>query len=398
MGPQMPWKTAEKMSLRHEFIELASKADANVSELCRRFEISRKNGYKWIARFKQRGAEGLLDQSRRPHGSPARTEEEVTRRVLQLRQQHPTRGGRKLRSMLLAQGHTEVPSASTVSDILRRHGLISALQSEQHTAFKRFERSQPNELWQMDFKGHFALRVGRCHPLTVLDDHSRYLVGLVACADEQSLTVEAILTQLFQRYGLPQAILCDNGSPWGCSGREDGCTQLQTWLMRLDVKMYHGRAYHPQTQGKVERFHRTLNCDLIAQGGWRDLPHCQARFDPFRHEYNTLRPHESLDDRPPISAYLPSSRSMPSTLPPIEYDSLDTVRVVKTNGTIMWANRTFVIGKPLQRLPIGIRPLSEQLFAVRFRGHVLGLINLSNPLKTNKHAYLPLQPVPPSKP
>ena len=398
MGPQMPWKTAEKMSLRHEFIELSSKPDANVSELCRRFGISRKNGYKWIARCKQRGAEGLVDQSRRPAGSPTRTNEEVTKRLLQLRQQHPTRGGRKLRSMILAEGQTQVPSASTVSDILRRHGLISALQSEQHTAFERFERPKPNELWQMDFKGHFALRVGRCHPLTVLDDHSRYLVGLVACADEQSLTVEAILTQLFHRYGLPEAILCDNGSPWGCSGRQDGCTQLQTWLMRLEVKMYHGRAYHPQTQGKVERFHSTLKYDLIAQGGWRDLPHCQARFDAFRHEYNTLRPHESLDDRPPLSAYLPSLRSMPSTLPPINYDSLDTVRTVKANGTIMWANRTYVIGKPLQHLPVGIRPISDQLLAVRFSGHVLGLIDLKNPPKTNKHDCLPLQPFPSSNP
>lgn len=392
----MSWKTADKMSLRHEFIELASRADANVSELCRRFGISRKCGYKWITRFKQQGAAGLVDRSRQPRVSPTRTQELISERLLQLRRQHPTRGGRKLRGMLLREGQPKVPSASTVSDILRRNGLISPLQSEQHTAYQRFERTKPNELWQMDFKGHFALRVGRCHPLTVLDDHSRYLVGLVACADEQSVTVETILTRLFHRYGLPEAILCDNGSPWGCSGRPDGCTQLQAWLMRLDVKMYHGRAYHPQTQGKVERFHRTLRCDLIAQGGWRDLAHCQARFDPFRHEYNTLRPHEALDLQPPISAYQASPRSMPSTLPVIEYDSADTVRLVKTNGTIMWANRTYVVGKSLQRLPVGIRPIAEHLLQVRFCGHLLGLINLRNSPPPNKHTCLPLEPLPSS--
>ena len=390
----MPWKTADEMTLRKEFVDLATLPGANVAELCRRYGITRKTAYKWIDRFKRLGAEGLRDQSRRPWRCPHQTSQEMAQRVIALRKVHPTWGARILRALLQNQGVQDVPSTSTVHEILRRHGLVD---SERLASgpYQRFERSEPNQLWQMDFKGHYPLHQGRCHPLSVLDDHSRFLIGLTACADEQTGTVRDALDQLFERYGLPHAILCDNGSPWGCSGGADRFTQLEVWLMRLDVKMYHGRAYHPQTQGKVERFHRTLHCDLIAQGGWSDLPQCQRRFDVFRDEYNTIRGHRELGMKTPLSLYRTSSRTKPEQLPPIEYDTGDETKRVQANGTVMWKGRTYLIGKALQGYPIGIRQIAEHHFEVRFSGTLLGRIDHSTPPPVSKYDYLSLLPSPP---
>ncbi len=182
----MPWIEVSTMSLRHEFVQLAGQEGANVRALCRRFGISPKTGYKWLQRNAVEGSEGLLDRSRRPETSPGRTPAVMEHAVLTLRDQHPAWGGRKLHTRLLTLGHDGVPSPSTITAILRRHGRLDATQGAQHSAWRRFEHPVPNDLWQMDFKGHVALQHGRCHPLTVLDDHSRYALCLTACANEQT--------------------------------------------------------------------------------------------------------------------------------------------------------------------------------------------------------------------
>src|SRR5260370_32747647 len=257
----MPWKSISIMQSRQEFVGLAEQGDVSVAELCRRFGISRQTGFGYLRRHREAGADGLLDRSCRPHGSPRRSSAEIEAQVIALRQAHPRWGGRKLARRLRDLGVASVPAPSTVTEILRRHGLLDPAEAATHRAHQRFERSAPNALWQMDFKGHVAMDVGRCHPLTVLDDHCRYSLGLVACGDETSVTVRRHLTTLFQRYGLPQAMLADNGSPWGSI--VGGHTALEVWLMRLGVRLLHGRPYHPQTQGKDERFHRTLNLELL---------------------------------------------------------------------------------------------------------------------------------------
>jgi len=170
----------------------------------------------------------------------------------------PRLGGRKIRRRLQDLRHQAVPSASTITAILHRNGRIEGAASAGHKPFERFERVAPNELWQMDYKGHFATAAGRCHPLTVVDDHSRYAVGLRACSDERAGTVRAELTAIFRCYGLPERMLMDNGSPWGSSDGEHRHTGLSLWLLELGVAVSHGRPHHPQTQGKDERFHRTL--------------------------------------------------------------------------------------------------------------------------------------------
>lgn len=287
----MPWSEVSRMDSRAEFTNLALVEGANVSALCRRFGISRKCGYKWLER-RARGA-GFADQSRRPHSSPARTDAAIETAVLALRHSHPTWGGRKLRRRLLDLGRKRVPAASTLSGILRRHGLIDPDEALGHRAFQRFEHPMPNDLWQMDYKGHFARGRGRCHPLTVLDDHSRFSICLAACQNERTETVREQLTARFRRYGLPLRINVDNGSPWG-EGAGYRFTPLTVWLALLGIAVSHSRPYHPQTNGKDERFHRTLNADVIQGKLFADLEQCQTAFDRWRTIYNTERPHEAI--------------------------------------------------------------------------------------------------------
>ena len=201
------------MESRAEFVGLAGAEEANVSALCRRFGISRKTGYKWLGRHRADGALG--ERSRRPCSSPSRTSAEMEAAVLALRRERSSWGGRKLRRRLLDQGHGGVPSASTITAILVRNGCIDAAQAQHHVPWRRFEHDRPNALWQMGFKGHFVAGGGRCHPLTVLDDHSRHVVCLAACADEVTATVQGRLVATFRRYGLPERMSMDNGSPWG---------------------------------------------------------------------------------------------------------------------------------------------------------------------------------------
>jgi transposase InsO family protein len=281
----MSWKVESSMSLRQEFVVFALRADANVSGLCRQFRISRKTGYKWLARQKADALDALADRSRRPLRSPGKTIARTGKLVVDLRSKHPAWGARKLRQRLEDLGHLELPARSTVNDILRRRGLIDPQVSAQHTAFKRFERKNPNELWQMDFKGHFATASGRCHPLTILDDCSRFNILLRACGNEQLPTVRSGLIDAMRLYGMPACILADNGPPWGSCSQQDNWTQLSVWLVRLGVRVIHGRPYHPQTQGKEERFHRTLNAEVIGSRRFDDLPHCQKKFDDWRTVY-----------------------------------------------------------------------------------------------------------------
>jgi transposase InsO family protein len=349
----MPWLVNDLISVRVEFVNLARQPDANVRQLCRRFGISPTVGYKWLGRFERGGVNALADRSRRPQHSPARTDTQMEECVVALRQAHPAWGGRKLRRRLQNLGHAEPPASSTITGILHRHGLITPEQSRAATPFQRFERSAPNELWQVDFKGHFPLRQGRCHPLCALDDHSRYNVLLAACMDQQEQTVQTQLTGAFRRQGLPDGLLWDNGAPWGAGG--DYHTGLEVWLMRLGVRVYHGRPYHPQTQGKEERFHRTLQAEVLAQGGWSDCAQVQRAFDQWRPVYNTQRPHESLDLETPVQRYRPSQRNYPETLPAIEYSQDVEVRRVDQDGRISYRGASWKIGQAFSGQPVGLR-------------------------------------------
>jgi transposase InsO family protein len=380
----MPWKDSA-MSQRLEFVTLAKAPDANVRELCRRFDLSPTTAYKWIARFDRAGGIGvattaaaLCDRSRRPTHSPARTTAELEAAVIDLRRAHPRWGGRKIRRRLMDLGHGAVPAASTVTDILRRAGLIDPAESAKRETFVRFEHAAPNDLWQMDFKGHFAIAVGgRCHPLTVLDDHSRYNTVLRACANEQDQTVRTHLADAFRRYGMPLAMLMDNGSPWG-GGGDQPHTELTVWLMRLGVRVCHGRPHHPQTQGKEERFHRSLLAEAIAGVPWRDLTHCQGGFDAWRDVYNLQRPHEALGLATPATRYRPSPRAYPETPPTVEYAPSDVVRKVQDKGRIKYEGRIVEVSQAFKGQLVALRPstTTDGMMDVFFFRHRIAELDL----------------------
>lgn len=245
-------------------------------------------------------------------------------------------------------------AASTCTEILRRADLLK--KDAPKGPLQRFERGLPNELWQMDHKGYFPTQSGQyCHAFTVMDDHSRYNLVLDAADNQRRPAVQAALTSAFDRYGLPEAILCDNGSTWRSMGDGSGYTPLTVWLLRLGVRVVHGRPYHPQTQGKEERFHRTLKAELLSRHTWRDLAHCAAEFPRYRHRYNHERPHDALNGATPASRYKPSVRAMPAHLPALEYPGME-VRVVRAKGVITFRNQTWAIGQAFATLPIGLRP------------------------------------------
>jgi transposase InsO family protein len=379
---RMPWREVTQVSLREEFVQLAMQTGSNKRELCRRFGIAPKTGYKWLARFAAQGAGGLQDRSRRPRRSPARTDAEVERRVLELRRESLNSwGGRKLAHLLQRQGGPAL-APSTVTGILRRAGLLGAQGAAASPRWQRFEHQAPNELWQMDFKGNFPMFQPplRCHPLTVLDDHSRFSLVLKACADERAETVRSLLTEAFRRYGLPAAMLMDNGPPWGSAGAQL-CTAFSLWLIRLGIRVTHGRPYHPQTQGKDERFHRTLKFEVLRHFNFTDLNHCQREFDHFRHRYNLIRPHDALGLATPASRYRPSPVAFPESLPPIDYPPGLEVRKVQAEGWFSYRGRRFRVSKALRGLPVALRQSDQRdsLREVLFCHQPVALIDLDHP-------------------
>ncbi len=370
----MPWKDAVEVQ-RLELVKLAAAGAVSVAELARRFGVSRKTVYKWMARFEAAKDEPLADRSRRPKGSPRQTDDAMEERVLKLREIHPAWGGRKLRAVLLRQG-IRPPAASTITEILRRHGKLDEDKAGAHRAFQRFERETPNDLWQMDFKGHFPLREGgRCHPLTVLDDHSRYSIGLVACGNERGETVNEALVDMFHRCGMPRQMLMDNGAPWG-NDRESPWTPLTVWLLKLGVRISHGRPYHPQTQGKDERFHRTLNAELLEGREFRDLGDCQSRFDPWRQVYNFERPHEALGMSVPGDRYQPSSRAYPEKISLWPAAPDDQVRSVQCGGRVAFHGQTWHMSKAFRGELVFLRPTAKDgCWEVWFGPQCLGMLD-----------------------
>jgi transposase InsO family protein len=370
------------MDSRLEFVRLAEQGGVSMTELCRRFGISRETGYQHLRRYQAEGVDGLKDRSSRPHRSPRRTASETEDRIVALRAAQPCWGGRKLARRLRDLDVEGVPAASTVTEVLRRHGKLDPAEAAKHKPFTRFERAAPNELWQMDFKGHFAIDRGRCHPLTVLDDHSRYALALIACGDEKLETVQSHLTGVFRRYGLPGTMLADNGSPWGGSGAE-GYTAFEVWLMRVGIRLYHGRPRHPQTQGKEERFHRTLKMEVLQGGRFADLAVCQTAFDAWRPVYNAERPHEALGLAVPATRYRPSGIAFPEHLAEPEYYATDAVRRVRQDGATSFQRYRVKLSQAFAGRDVGFRPAAtDGLWNVYFMRFLIAQVDLRDQ-KTN---------------
>ncbi len=356
----MPWQEVSMMDRRREFVMFASREGTNVSATCRRYGISRQTGYKWLGRFAC-GEADFSDRPRRPLRHPKRTPEALEAAVLAVRDAHPAWGARKI-AWRLARDGVRPPAVSTVHAILRRHGRIEVRHGPQRP-FRRFEKAAPNLLWQMDFKGRTRIAGGDyrgnwCHPLTMIDDHSRYALCLEACANERTGTVKPLLERTFRRYGLPGALYLDNGSPWG-GGVPGQWTPLGVWLLKLGIEVIHSRPYHPQGRGKNERFHRTLKAEVLALNCFRDLDQMQESFDEWRDIYNMRRPHEGLEMAVPASRYRPSPRAMPETPTELEYGPADIVRRVgTTKAYVSFRGKAWKVPQAFRGERVAIRPRS----------------------------------------
>ncbi|RYH28653.1 MAG: IS481 family transposase [Alcaligenaceae bacterium] len=378
----MPWKAQDIMSLKQEFVLLAQQDGANRRELCRRFGISPPTAYKWLRRYGEEGSKGLIEHSRRPASSPGICAGDVEMAVVSLRGKHPSWGGRKISRRLADLGVAKVAS-STVTNILHRHGLITAEASAAATPWQRFEREVPNALWQADFKGHFQTFEGPCSPLTIIDDHSRFNLALHACGKTTTQVVQTQMERVFGQYGLPVQINFDNGAPWGAPGMPGRLTELGVWLVRLGIRVTHSRPYHPQTNGKDERFHRSLKAEVISKNCFEDLAHVQRALDEWRRVYNHERPHDALALATPITRYRPSAIQLPEQLRDIEYASQDEVRKVGCNGELKFKGQRYKLSNALQGYQVGIRPRDEQdgVYDVYFAHHHCLEIDTTQPKK-----------------
>ena len=373
----MPWKQVSAMDQREEFVRLALLEGANRRELCRRFGISPQTGYKWLSRAGSGAEQDFADRSRRPLSSPWRLESAAEQRICALRQEHPAWGARKLRAFLEARGH-DMPAPSTVHQVLKRHGLIQPAPGGARASL-RFEAEAPNDLWQMDFKGHSRLGDGsRLHPLTVIDDHSRFSPCLQALGSETGAEVKAALTRVFEVHGLPLRLFTDNGSPWGGS-QGNTWTKFRIWLLKVGVDLIHSRPYHPQSRGKNERFHRSLDEEVMSLRPLASKADAQRAFDRWRQVYNHQRPHGALGHAVPASRYRPSHRPFPSKLQEPHYEEgTITRKVPPTKGYVAFKARLWKVPDAFLGERLAIRPLEQDgHYGVFFASHLIATIDLT---------------------
>jgi transposase InsO family protein len=356
---------------RVRFVVRAKQGQPNLSELCQEFGISRPTGYRWLRRYEQSGVVGVEEQSRRPQHSPQRTASAIEQQIVELRGQRPDWGARKLQPLLASQG-VELP-VITLHRVLQRHGLVRR-EDRHEGAVQRFERAMPNELWQMDFKSPkgWGQAVG---PLSVVDDHSRYVIALVQTGTTRTAAVRAQLEAAFGGCGVPQEMLMDHGTPWWNPAAGGGWTELAIWLMKQGIGLHYGRVRHPQTQGKVERFHGALEMARRRRG----LPAVELRqgwLDEFRQEYNQVRPHEALGMRTPASVWHRSERNYDPNPPEWDYGEGADVHRVDSHGQVQLAARRWPISQALRHEQVEVKRVEERLL-VYYRQSLVREIDLA---------------------
>ena len=371
----MPWSVSTPMTQRRDFVEDAVRGLYSMTELCARYGISRRIGYKWLERYQRDGRTGLADRSRRPHHSPHQLEPELTVLLLATRRTHPTWGPRKILAYLTRRherGHW--PAPSTVGMLFTAHGLVRARRRRRplgHPGRPTTPMAAPNAVWTADFKGDFATRDGvRCYPLTVVDGFSRYLLACRALPGQTYAATEPVFERLFHEFGLPERIRTDNGVPFATVAL---CrlSELSVWWLKLGIQPELIEPAHPEQNGRHERLHRTLKAETTkppaqtAQGQ-------QRRFRTFQQEFNEERPHEALDGDPPASWYHRSSRRYPLQLQEPEYPSHFEVRYVSRNGGVRWRNRWVNVSHVLAEEYVGLEEVEDGVWSVYFGPVLLG--------------------------
>jgi len=346
------------MDQRIRFVAQALGEGVNFSHLCAEYGVARSTGYRWLNRYHEVGQFSLLrERSRRPHHSPGKTPHEIEERVVDLRKRFGW-GARKLQKLLSVKGH-DVP-VSTLNRMIKRNGLLRVRECHR-PAMSRFEREQPNELWQMDFKGEFPLKRGYCYPLTILDDHSRFALGVFGLPHQRAESVERCLRQTFETYGVPQAMLMDHGTPWWSTTNGHGLTTVSVMLIKQGMRLYLSGVRHPQTQGKIERFHRTLKDHVRHHGKRRTLDAYCDLFASFRDEYNHLRPHEAHLLTEPAAHYQPSQKPYNPQPIPWEYPTGIMVKRLNSQGCVEYKSQRYFVCEALRGEPIGIQYVDGKL-------------------------------------
>jgi putative transposase len=361
------------MDERRRFIDDHAHGLYAMTELCARYGISRKTGYKWLARFEAAGRSGLADRSHAPHDCPHRIDRGVAQLIVAARRAHPSWGPRKLLDWL-GPRHPELalPAISTAGDLLARRGLVKQRRRRRHhtpPGVVPAVTHEPNDLWTADFKGQFKTRDGvYCYPLTVADQHTRFLLACRGLASIHGWRVRPVFERLFTEYGLPRAIRTDNGAPFANTGLH-GLTQLNVWWMRLGITHQRIRPARPQENGCHERMHKTLKYEATRPPQHNRAAQ-QRRFATFRTEYNTERPHEALGGNPPSSRYAPSPRAYSKKLPPLEYPGHFLVKPVTAAGTFWFKHKLLFIANALKHHAIGLEEVADGVWSI-YLGHVL---------------------------
>ena len=358
----MPWKEVDPMDQRRQFVADARRCVGSWTELCARYGISRKTGYKWLARAEAQGSTGLTELSRRPRACPHATTPEVVAALLEARRHHPYWGPRKLLRILRRHDPAATwPARSTAADLLRRHGLILPRPRRRrlgHSGRPTTPMTAPNEIWTADFKGQFRTGDARyCYPLTVADGYSRFLLGCQSLPHPTHALTQPVFERLFREYGLPQLIRTDNGVPFAtCAlGR---LSALSVWWVRLGIFPELIEPASPQQNGRHERMHRTLKHET-ARPPAGSLAAQQRRFNTFRTEFNHDRPHQALGDETPASRYHPSPRPFPARVPPLEYPSHFEIRLVSANGGIRWQHQWVNVSHVLDGQYVGLEEVDD---------------------------------------
>ena len=374
----MPWQETSPVDQRERFIHDHRLDLYTLVELCARYGVSRKTGYKWLDRFEAAGRQGLHDRSRAPHQCPHRITPAITAMICAARRQHPSWGPAKLLAWLRPrQPALDWPAVSTAGDLLARRGLVKKRRRRhhyQHPGVVPAITTQPNDLWTADFKGHFRTRDGiYCYPLTIADQHTRYLLACHGLLSTKGHGVRPVFDRLFREYGLPRAIRTDNGGPFATTGIH-GLSQLNVWWLRLGIQHQRILPAQPQQNGAHERMHKTLKGDAIRPPR-STLVTQQRAFNAFRRLYNDERPHEALQNRPPATLYRPSPRAYSGAVPPVEYPGHFLVKRVTNAGTIRLKKRLLFIANALKQHPVGLEEVADGILSIHFCRVLLGRVD-----------------------
>ena len=374
----MPWLETAPMEQRERFIRDERLGLYAMTELCERYGISRKTGYKWLDRFDAGGRAGLSDRSRAPHQCPHRITDHVAQLICLARRQHPSWGPEKLLQWLGPRHpDIELPAVSTAGDLLARKGLVKKRRRRRphlHPGVVPAVTTQPNDLWTADFKGHFRTRDGiYCYPLTIADQHTRFLMACHGLLSTKGHGVRPVFDRLFREYGLPRAIRTDNGVPFATTGIH-GFSQLNVWWLRLGIQHQRILPGQPQQNGAHERMHKTLKGDAIRPPR-ATLAAQQRAFNRFQGVYNTERPHKFLRGRTPGSLYRPSPRAYTGELPPIEYPGHFLVKRITNAGTFRFKKRLLFIANALKQHTIGLEEIADGIWSIHFCRVLVGRLD-----------------------